>query len=79
VGLFYVAAILLAEFSLVGVGAGLPAHLGLLAFAFHLAWQIRRMEGADDALALRLFRSNGGAGFLLFVGLLAENMLFYFL
>jgi 4-hydroxybenzoate polyprenyltransferase len=78
VGLFYVAAVLFAECALVGAGAGLLAHLGLLAFAFHLAWQLRRLDDADDAAALRLFRSNGNAGFLLFAGLLAENMLFFF-
>ena len=77
VGLFYLAAVIFAEFALIGVGAGLLAHLGLAAFAFHLAWQIRRLEGADDAMALKLFRSNGRAGFLLFAGLFAENMLFY--
>lgn len=77
VALFYLAAVLCAEIALISVGAGLVAQLGLLAFAGHLVWQIRRLENADEALALKLFRSNGPAGFLLFAGLFGENLLFY--
>jgi 4-hydroxybenzoate polyprenyltransferase len=77
VALFYLATVLCAEIALISVGAGLVAHLGLLAFAGHLVWQLRRLENADEALALKLFRSNGPAGFLLFAGLFGENLLFY--
>ncbi|MHB8886709.1 MAG: 4-hydroxybenzoate octaprenyltransferase [Methylovirgula sp.] len=45
------------------------ASLGLLAMAAHFAWQIRRLDPEDPALALKLFRSNRDAGLLLFVGL----------
>jgi 4-hydroxybenzoate polyprenyltransferase len=77
VALFYLATIVLAEIALISAGVGILGHLGLTAFAIHLAWQIRSLEGADEQKALRLFRSNGAAGFLLFAGLFAENMLFY--
>jgi 4-hydroxybenzoate polyprenyltransferase len=77
VALLYFGAVALAEAALVTAGAGLLAQAGLVAFGAHLAWQVRRLDRKDEAMALRLFRSNGGAGFLLFGGLLAENMLFY--
>ena len=77
VALFYLVSVLCAEIALLTAGAGIVAHIGLLAFAAHLLWQIRRLEDADEAEALKLFRSNGLAGFILFAGLLGENMLFY--
>jgi 4-hydroxybenzoate polyprenyltransferase len=77
VALLYLAAVVFAELALIGAGAGLLAQLGLFAFALQLAWQVRKLEDADEAMALKLFRSNGAAGFLLFAGLFAENLLFY--
>ncbi|MCI4677686.1 4-hydroxybenzoate octaprenyltransferase [Rhodoblastus acidophilus] len=77
VAVFYLLTVLCAEVALVLAGAGLAAHLGLLAFASHLVWQIRGLDADDEAKALRLFRSNGLAGFLLSVGLFTENLLFY--
>jgi 4-hydroxybenzoate polyprenyltransferase len=78
VALLYFGSVALAEVALLKAGAGLLAHAGLVAFGIHLARQVRRLVGADETEALRLFRSNGTAGFLLFGGLLAENLLFYF-
>jgi 4-hydroxybenzoate polyprenyltransferase len=40
-----------------------------LAFAVHLAWQVRRVDRRDGAGALRLFRSNRDAGLILAAGL----------
>lgn len=77
VSLLYLASVLCAEMALSGAGAGILAHLGLIAFACHLVWQVRRIDKADEAMALKLFRSNGPAGFLLFAGLFAENLLYY--
>ncbi|HUO53793.1 MAG TPA: 4-hydroxybenzoate octaprenyltransferase [Rhodoblastus sp.] len=74
---FYLVTVICAEMALLSAGAGPLAQLGLLAFALHLIWQIRRLDEADEPLALKLFRSNGLAGFLLFAGLFAENLLFY--
>jgi 4-hydroxybenzoate polyprenyltransferase len=52
--------------------ASWPSWLGLLAFAGHLAWQVRRLDPRKPALCLRLFRSNRDAGALLFLGLLVD-------
>jgi 4-hydroxybenzoate polyprenyltransferase len=40
-------------------------YVGLAAYAAHLAWQVRSLTSRDGALALRLFRSNREAGFIL--------------
>jgi len=56
-------------------GARWPAWIGLLAFAAHLAWQIRRLDISDPALCLRIFKSNRDAGLLLFAGLLADAVM----
>ena len=62
---------------LIGVALGLaevrwPAWIGLAAFALHLIWQIRKLDIADPALCLRIFKSNRDAGLLLFAGLLID-------
>jgi 4-hydroxybenzoate polyprenyltransferase len=56
-------------------GAGLPAWIGLAAFAAHLVWQIGRLEIGDAALCLRIFKSNRDAGLLLLAGLLADAVM----
>ena len=66
VGLFYAAAGILALSAILMAGGGWLALMGWFAYAGHLAWQLSRVEGADTATALRLFRSNRDAGFLLF-------------
>ena len=73
VGLFYAAAALLALIAILLVGAGPIALIGWLAYAGHLAWQVSKVEGADAATALRLFRSNRDAGFLLFAGIALQG------
>ena len=75
VGLFYAAASILALAAILIVGAGVVAILGWFAYAAHLAWQISRVEGADAATALKLFRSNRDAGFLLFAGIALQGWL----
>ena len=62
---------------LIGVALGLadvrwPAWIGLAAFALHLIWQIRKLDIADPALCLHIFKSNRDAGLLLFAGLLID-------
>jgi 4-hydroxybenzoate polyprenyltransferase len=57
------------------VGAGAFAYLGLAAFAAHLAWQVAQLSRGDEALALKLFRSNRDAGLVLFAGLAMDAML----
>jgi 4-hydroxybenzoate polyprenyltransferase len=72
---FYGLAVALIGLAMWLAGAGLPAWIGLAAFAAHLAWQIGRLQIGDPALCLRIFRSNRDAGLLLFVGLLADAVM----
>jgi 4-hydroxybenzoate polyprenyltransferase len=65
----YALAVLLLGLSFTLADAGFPAFLGLLIFAGHLAWQVGRIDPADGAGALRLFRANRDAGLILFAGL----------
>jgi 4-hydroxybenzoate polyprenyltransferase len=53
-------------------GAGLLFTIGLIAFAAHLAWQIVKIDIADPALCLRLFKSNRDAGLILFAALVLD-------
>jgi len=69
---FYSLAVLLIGVALALAGARWPAWLGLLAFAAHLVWQVRRLDISDPALCLRVFKSNRDAGLLLFAGLLID-------
>jgi len=46
--------------------------VGLIAFAAHLAWQIARIDIADPALCLRVFKSNRDAGLILFAALVLD-------
>ena len=75
VGAFYLLAALLAQGARLLVAAGPVAELGWAAFSAHLAWQVYRIEGANEATALRLFRSNRDAGLLLFAGLALQGWL----
>ena len=77
VAVLYLAAVFCAEAALLGAGAGYLAQVGLAAFAICLVRQIRKLENADEAMALKLFRSNGRAGFLLAAGIFGESLMFY--
>jgi 4-hydroxybenzoate polyprenyltransferase len=72
--LFYALAVLLIGVSIRLSGGGWLAYAGLIAFAAHLVWQIRRIRIDDPALCRRLFHSNRDAGLLLFVGLVADAL-----
>jgi 4-hydroxybenzoate polyprenyltransferase len=37
---------------------------GVWGFGWHMAWQLRRLDTADPANCLRLFRSNRDAGLI---------------
>jgi 4-hydroxybenzoate polyprenyltransferase len=75
VGLFYAASAALALAAIGLAGGGAVALAGWLAFCAHLAWQVSRIEGADPATALKLFRSNRDAGFILFAGIAVQGWL----
>lgn len=65
----YLAASVLVTLALLGAKASPVGLLGGALFAAHLFRQVRRIDPADGAGALRLFRSNRDAGFVLFAGL----------
>jgi 4-hydroxybenzoate polyprenyltransferase len=75
VGLFYLLTALLAQGALLTAGAGAVAELGWAAFCAHLFWQLAQFEGANPAMALKLFRSNRDAGLILFAGIALEGWL----
>jgi 4-hydroxybenzoate polyprenyltransferase len=70
--IFYGAAVALIAAALLSAGVHIAAWIGLAAFALHLGWQIGRLNIADTALCLLVFKSNRDAGLLLFAGLLAD-------
>ena len=70
VGLFYAGAVLLAVLAGVAAGLGPLFWPGMIAYAAHLAWQVRRLQPDAPALALRLFRSNREAGFILLLAII---------
>src|SRR5712672_3471811 len=72
---FYTLAVVLIGAALVLGGARWPAWIGLIAFAVHLIWQIRRLDIGDPALCKRVFKSNRDAGLLLFAGLLVDAVM----
>jgi 4-hydroxybenzoate polyprenyltransferase len=71
IAVIYLGAVALVEGALIraGVGDSVLAQGGVVAFALHLGWQVWRIDAADPARALALFRSNRDAGLILFAGL----------
>ena len=67
--LFYALAVLFIALAGWSAGAGVVFALGLLAFAAHLSWQIRRLDIDDPVNCLVVFKSNRDAGLILFAGL----------
>jgi len=74
VAVFYLGAALLAELAVFSAGGRIIAQLGMCGYCLHLAWQLRRIDGATPATALRLFRSNRDAGLILFAGLALDGL-----
>jgi 4-hydroxybenzoate polyprenyltransferase len=72
---FYALAVALIGAAFVFGHAGVPAWIGLAAFAAHLVWQIARLDISDPALCLRVFKSNRDAGLILFAGLLVDAVM----
>jgi 4-hydroxybenzoate polyprenyltransferase len=72
---FFAAAVVLIGIAGFGAGARVVFALGLMAFAAHLAWQVRRLDIGDPALCLKLFKSNRDAGLTLFGGLVLDAAL----
>lgn len=72
IGGLFVATVVALAVAFALVGAGWPAYLGLAAFAVHLAWQVITLDEDDPARCLMLFRSNRIAGWMPFLGLVAD-------
>jgi 4-hydroxybenzoate polyprenyltransferase len=72
--LFYTLAVALIALAGWSAGAGLVFSLGLLAFAAHLTWQIRRLDIADPGSCLAVFKSNRDAGLILFAALVLDAL-----
>jgi 4-hydroxybenzoate polyprenyltransferase len=72
---FYSLAVVLIGVALALTGGRWPAWIGLIAFAAHLVWQIRRLDIGDPELCKRIFYSNRDAGLLLFAGLLLDAVM----
>jgi len=70
--LFYALAVLFIALAGWSAGAGIVFSLGLLAFAAHLAWQIRRLDIDDPVNCLAVFKSNRDAGLILFAGFVLD-------
>jgi 4-hydroxybenzoate polyprenyltransferase len=73
--LFFSAAVVLIGIAGWLAGGGVIFALGLAAFTLHLAWQVWRLDIADPALCLRLFKSNRDAGLILFAGMILDAAL----
>src|SRR5690242_12324638 len=71
---FYTLAVALIALAGWSVDAGLVFSVGLLAFAAHLCRQIFRLDIADPANCLLVFKSNRDAGLILFGALAIEAM-----
>ena len=70
--IFYTLAVALMALAGWSAGAGMLFSIGLLAFAAHLSWQIRRFKTGDPDLCLKLFKSNRDAGLILFAALVFD-------
>jgi 4-hydroxybenzoate polyprenyltransferase len=71
---FYALAVLLLAAAGWSADAGLIYALGLLLFAAHLMWQIRRLDIDDPALCLAVFKSNRDAALILFAAMVVETL-----
>lgn len=69
---FYALAVALIALAGWSAGVGPVVSLGLFAFAAHLSWQIWRLDIADPANCLAVFKSNRDAGLILFAALVVE-------
>lgn len=69
VAVFYMISLILAALAGLSAGLGLLFWLGLALYAAHLVRQVVRLDRTDGALALKLFKSNREAGFILLAAL----------
>jgi 4-hydroxybenzoate polyprenyltransferase len=72
---FFFAALILFELAVWFAKSGMAAHIGVAAAALHAVWQVSRLNIADPANCLGLFRSNRTFGLLILAGFLLDNLL----
>ena len=78
VGGFYLVTIAFLGTALFLAQLGVIAGLAWVIFAFHLAWQVKRIDISDGKGALAIFRSNRDAGLILLVGLALDAAVRHF-
>jgi 4-hydroxybenzoate polyprenyltransferase len=71
--LFYALAVILIGAAGYLAGGGIVFWLGLVAFAAHLGWQIRRLDVTDPDNCLMVFKSDRDAGLILFAGMVLDT------
>jgi 4-hydroxybenzoate polyprenyltransferase len=80
VGALYGLSAALALAAVLAAGGGVAALSGVAAYAAHLGWQVAQTrESVPPATALKLFRANRDAGFLLCAGFFAQSLANHFL
>jgi 4-hydroxybenzoate polyprenyltransferase len=72
----YVAATLLFAVSFWLADTDIIAFVGLALGTAHLAWQVNTLDTENPDRCLRLFRSNRDYGWILFLGILVDGMVF---
>ncbi len=77
--ILYGATVLLFAGAFILAGSGPLAYAGLALGAFHLLNQIRTLDINDGDQCLELFKSNSTFGMILFVGLVLDGLVTYFL
>ena len=75
VAIFYALAVIMVALAGRQAGLGPMFAIGVLAYAAHLALQVRHLRPDDPALALKLFKSNREAGLILLVALASGALL----
>lgn len=74
VAIFYGLAVLMAALAGASAGLGPIFAVGVLAYAGHLTWQVRRLKADDPVLALNLFKSNREAGLILLAAIMLGGL-----
>ena len=72
--LFYGVAVVLIGIAGYLAGGGWVLAIGLAVFAAHLAWQVVRLDIADPAVCLAVFKSDRDAGLILFAGMVLDAL-----
>jgi len=76
VAVFYALAAILAACAGAAAGLGPLFWIGFVAYAGHLAWQVRRLDAAAPVLALAIFKSNRQAGLILLAAVVLGSLHF---